>query len=221
MKAEDGFVALLYGPSTLTTNYNGVNLKIEEQTNYPFSDDIKFIITVDKDVDMKIYLRKPNWSKDLNIEIDNAKITQENGYYIIHKTWKTGDTIQISFVNEIFPVVANNSEVAVQRGALVYALEIPHREEVIKEYEIEGFKDYMVFSTDDLYKNLNLVKSENDNSFGLSYVKDKNHQNPWYDGNAHLIGELYNTELEKLIKVKLVPMGGTTLRRVTFPIKKP
>ena len=219
MKAEDGIAAVLYGPSIVATDYNGVNLTIEEQTNYPFSDDIKFIITTDKEVDMKVYLRKPNWSTALNIEVENAEITQENGYHSIKKTWKSGDVINMSFANEIFTVKGNNNETAIQRGALVYALEIPHREEIIKEYDVEGFKDYMVFSTDESYKNLELFASGNDTSFGFEYVKDENISNSWYNGNTHLSGKIYNTELDKLINVKLVPMGGTMLRRVTFPIK--
>jgi len=219
MKANEGFAALLFGPSTLRTNYNGVNIKIEERTNYPFSDDIEFIFTTDQEVKLKIYLRKPNWSKELNIEVSDAEISEEDGFYIIEKTWNTGDKLNVSFVNEIFPVAANNDEIALQRGAIVYALEIPHREEMTKEYEIEGFRDYMVFSTDDLYKNVQLIKTPEDNSFGLEYIKGSDSSNPWYDGNPHLAGEVYNKELEKLVKVKLVPMGGTTLRRVTFPVK--
>ena len=219
MKAKDGIAVVLYGPSILTTNYSGANLTIEEQTSYPFSDDIEFVFTTDKEINMKIYLRNPNWSNELNIEVVDAEITLEDGYYIINKTWKTGDTIKVSFVNEIFTVEANNNEVAVQRGALVYALEIPHREEIIKQYDVKGFKDYMVFATDELYKNLKLVSAENNISFGFEYIKDENLENSWYEGNTHLSGKIYNTELEKLIKVKLIPMGSTTLRRVTFPIK--
>ena len=221
MKASDGLAAVLYGPSTLTTSYHGVNIKIEERTNYPFSDDIEFIFTTDAEVELKIYLRKPNWSNELKIEIDGAEISEEGGYSLINKKWKTGDTIKVSFTNEIFPVTANNSELAIQRGALVYALEIPQREEITKEYEVEGFTDYMVFATDDLYKNVQLNKSPKDDSFGLKYSEDKNpiNLNPWYKGDTYLIGEFYNTELNKLMQLKLVPMGGTILRRVTFPVK--
>jgi len=219
MKAEDGIAAILYGPSTLTTNYNGANITIEEQTNYPFSDDVKFVITTDKEVDMKIYLRKPNWSKALNIDVENAEIVQNTGFYSIKKTWKSGDVINLSFVNEIFTIKGNNNETAIQRGALVYAFEISHREEIIKEYDVDGFKDYMVFSTNESYKNLELVASKNDTAFGFEYVKDENPTNSWYNGNTHLSGNIYNAELNKLIKVKLVPMGRTILRRVTFPIK--
>jgi len=221
MKTNDGIAAILYGPSTLSINYNGANLIIDEQTNYPFSDDIKFVITTDKEVDMKIYLRKPNWSKALNIDVENAEIIQENGYYSIKKRWKTGDVIKMSFVNEIFTVKDNNNETALQRGALVYALEIPHREEIVKQYDVEGFKDYMVFATDELYKNTQLNADENSTNFGFKYVADenKNNPNPWYNGDTYLTGELYNTELDKNIAVRLVPMGSTVLRRITFPIK--
>jgi len=219
MKTKDGLAAVLFGPSTLTTNYKGENLKIEEQTNYPFSDDITFVFTTDKEVNFKFHLRKPNWSTALNIEVTDAEITLKGGFYTISKTWKTGDTVRVSFVNKIFTVKANNGEVAVQRGALVYALEIPHREEIVKQYDVEGFKDYMVFATEENYKNLELIPSKNDNSFGFEYIKDKDLDNSWYDGTTHLSGNIYNAELDKSIKVKLVPMGGTTLRRITFPIK--
>lgn len=219
MKTNDGIAALLYGPSTLTTNYKGVNLKIEEQTNYPFSDEIEFIFTADTEVDFKLTLRKPTWTKEMIIDVVNAEIFHEDGYYIIHKKWKNGDTVQVSFVNEIFSVNANNGELALQRGALVYALEIPHREEVTKEYQIDGFTDYMVFATDDPHQNVQFNKSSKDNSFGFKYIKGKDSSNPWYEGSSNLSGELYNTESDKLIKVKLIPMGGTMLRRVTFPVK--
>ena len=221
MKADDGIAALLYGPSSLTTNYKGAYLKIDERTNYPFSDEIEFVINTDTEVNFKFYLRKPNWTKDIDIEVEDAKLKLEGGYYIINKTWRNGDTVKVTFKNEIFPIEANNNEVAVQRGAIVYALEIPHREEIIKEYELKGFTDYMVFATDELYKNIQLNASESDTTFGLKYVADKNQNNPnpWYNGNTHLVGEFYNSDLEKNVEIKLIPMGGTTLRRVTFPIK--
>jgi len=219
MKADNGIAAVLYGPSTLSTKFKGVNLKIEEKTMYPFSDAIEFVFTSDEAIEFNFYIRKPNWTKEMNIEVVDADITQKDGYYIINKKWQTGDTVQVSFVNKIFTVKANNDEVAVQRGALVYALEVPHREEITKEYDIEGFTDYMVFATEENYKNLELIASESNNSYGFNYVKDEASENPWYGGNTHLIGEVYNSELDELIPVKLIPMGSTTLRRITFPIK--
>lgn len=219
MKAEDGLAAVLYGPSTITTQYNGVKIIIEEKTNYPFSDNIEFVITTDTLVDFKIYLRKPQWSKELNIKVADAEITQEDGFYIVNKKWKTGDKIQVSFENSIKPVYANNNELALQRGAIVYALEIPHRKEIIKNYEVEGFTDYMTFATSESYKNIEFIKSENNDSYGFTYLKDENNLNPWYKGNTYLVGKVYDKDLNKNIELKLKPMGGTVLRKVTFPVK--
>ena len=221
MKSDDGLVATLYGPSTVTTNYNGVSLKIEEITNYPFSDDITFAFTSETEVALIIYLRKPNWTTQLNIEVADAEIVQSEGYYGIYKKWKTGDTIQVSFENEIKPVHANNNEIALQRGAIVYALNVPHREEIIKQYEINGFTDYQVFSTKENYKNLALNTSENKNSFGFKHVKSDETStiNPWNTQNGQLVGKLFNTKANKFTEVTLIPMGSTVLRRVTFPVK--
>ncbi len=221
MKAEDGLAATLYGPSTVTTNYNGVSLKIEEKTNYPFSDAITFNITSEKEVELIIYLRKPSWTTKLNIEVADAEIVLNEGYYGIYKKWKTGDTIQVTFENEIKPVLANNNEIALQRGAIVYALDVPHREEIVKQYDVKGFIDYQVFSTSENYKNLALDASENKNSFGFTYVKSDNTStaNPWNTQNGQLVGKLFNTELNKFTEVTLKPMGSSTLRRVTFPTK--
>jgi len=222
MKNDDGIAAVLYGPSTLSTNYKEVNITIEEQTNYPFSDRITFVFTVDREVEFNFYVRKPNWSTALTIDVADAEITQKGGYYSIRKKWKTGDTVQVNLKNEIFSVTANNGETAVQRGAIIYALAIPHREEIIKKYDVEGFTDYMVFATDETYKSMQLNASRSNNLYGLTYVSDKNklNLNPWYQGNTHLTGKLYNQELNTLMDVKLIPMGSTTLRRITFPIKK-
>jgi hypothetical protein len=219
MRAHDGFAAVMYGPASLTSEFNGVKVKIDEQTNYPFSDTIEFVIHTENEVEFKMYLRNPAWSKRINIKIDAAEITQENGFYFIQKKWKNGDKISISFENEIKPVFANNNEIALQRGALVYALKIPHQEEIIKEYEIDGFTDYLTFPKSESYKNIELINSEVDNSYGFTFEKEDNNTDPLYNGNTHLTGEVYDNETDRIIEVKLVPMGETVLRRVTFPVK--
>ncbi len=221
MKADGGFAAVLYGPSTLTSSYKGSLIQIEEKTNYPFSDEIEFLFTTDSEIEFKIYLRKPNWTEKLTIEIAHAEINQENGFYVIKKKWKTGDKIKVSFENEIKPVYVNNNEIALQRGALVYALEIPRKEEIIKTYDLEEFTDYMVFPTDSIYRNLSLNGFENKENFGFKYVKDlkSNNSDFWYNGTTYLKGELYDSKSKKNISVKLKPMGSTILRQLTFSVK--
>ena len=216
MKTNDGFVALLYGPSTLTTKYNSSDIKIEQKTNYPFSDKIEFIVTTDSKEEISLYFRKPGWSENITIISDGAKITPNDDYFVVKKVWKKGDIINLNFENEIKVSYANNHEISLQRGAIVYALDIPFREETIKEWGIKGFRDYFVFPTNDLYKSVELIKSDKNESFGFRYVGDNKNIDDWYDNKIHLSGKLYDTKQKKEIDVNLVPMGITVLRRVTF-----
>src|SRR5439155_11965357 len=59
---DHGLCASLYAASTVSAVVgDGVAVKIEEETNYPFSDMIKLHITAERPVRFPIYLRIPAW----------------------------------------------------------------------------------------------------------------------------------------------------------------
>lgn len=219
MKAADGFAAVLYGPVTVTSTYRGEPVKIVEQTNYPFSDEIDFSVTVEKETEFTIYLRKPGWSKKVSVASPGASVKEENGFYVIRKKWKTGDVIHLAVENEIQTEQTFDHQITLQRGAFVYAFNIPFREESIKDYSISGFRDFMVFATDTSYKYMKLIAAENKDAFGFTYTGDENNVNQWYNGHTHLSGKVFNTKTNMETEIELIPMGGTMLRIVTFPSK--
>ena len=207
MKASDGIVATMYGPSKLTTIINGVEISIEQITNYPLSDEVSFVFTAEQPVELTFYLRKPGWSQEMesNMELEQM----DNGYYAITNEWNNGDTLQVSFSNNIELKTANNDEHYLQRGPLVYAYEIPHSEKTIKSYEGTGFRDYYCFPENDNHKHLRLSDSK------WSAVNDP-YTKGFYDSKLRLKGTVIDMNNE-LVNVELVPMGQTVLRRVTFP----
>ncbi|WP_422105189.1 beta-L-arabinofuranosidase domain-containing protein [Winogradskyella sp.] len=213
MKKGDGIAAVMFGPSKLTTEIDGSKIAIEQITNYPMSDEVTFKFSMATPKTFKFYVRHPNWSD--GIEDDSAfdgpdSYLEEAGYYVLAKTWQDGDSLTVRFKNNVKVNMANNDEAYIQKGPLVYALEIPHREEAIKTYE-NGFKDYYCFPTDDTYKHLNLNENS---SFKLKtpQVTKAFHNSEWY-----MEGELFDVSKNTTIKAKLVPIGKTVLRRVTFP----
>ena len=216
MKAEDGLAAVLYGPSVLSTSINGVEVKINQQTNYPLSDKIDFNIAVSKPAIFSLYFRKPNWSKKVTVQIDGASVKEMNGYLVVDKKWKTGDIIHVSFENEVTPVQTFNNEIALQRGAIVFALAIPHQEKTVRDYKTGGFKDVLILPTNRAYPNFKIKDTDLKNVFRFQYVEDKKNVDPWYNGNIHLTGNVFNTETQKNETIKLVPLGSTILRKVTF-----
>ena len=202
-RMENGLAAISYGPSELKTDVNGVDVQIEQSTQYPYSDIIEFTISIDQPIDFTLYFRMPGWAKDAVIL--GADAVLKNGFYEVRKTWSDGDKIRVQFVHEILPQEFPNGEIYFQRGPLVYALDIPYRRENIRDYPLEGFHDYYCFAESDQHENLSLDR----NALDFSYQ----------DGvNQHLTGNMVDQSTGRVKPVKLIPMGKTVLRRITFPL---
>jgi len=212
MKASDGIAATMYGPSILTTDIDGSEVSIEQVTNYPLSDDISFKFLIEQPLEFSFYFRKPEWATDIvvsNIELQLL----ENGFYVISKEWQHGETVSISFKNEIQLKMAHNDEAYFQKGPLVYAYEIPHTERIIKSYDNSEFTDYYCFPDNDLHEEFKVGKTK------FKAVEDT--QSPgFYKSQLSLKGQLIDAN-NKAVEVELVPMGKTVLRRVTFPKLSP
>lgn len=213
MKAPDGLVAALYGPCTLTTEFRGVKVRIDEKTDYPFSDAIEFDLHPAESVELTLRLRNPQWSQGTSIECDGAKVTEDEGFYLVTKIWNPGDRVTIRFEGAILTRTAFDNSVYFQRGALVYALNIPAEEKTLRDYPIPGFHDYLHTPSNQTFRDLRVVKQGEDG--GFSFVeKGAVGENPWATPPVALRGKM--KQGEEKTEVELVPMGSTILRRVTF-----
>ena len=208
MKAKDGIASVMFGPSKLTTQINGDEVSIEQITNYPMSDEVTFKFTMNKPMTFDFLIRQPNWSDGLESSIELGELM--DGFYTISKGWKNGEEITIKFNNKIKQHKALNGEVYLQRGPIVFAFEIPHKEETIKNYNNDNFRDYHCLPTSKEYENLYISPNS---KFEL---KSKSNSGSFYDFQWELEGSLFNTAKNKNQKVTLVPIGRTVLRRVTF-----
>ena len=201
---ESGFAALLYGPCKMTTNLSGIDLSIEQKTEYPYSDKIVFEISTSEPIEFTLSLRKPQWAGKLIL--DEEQFSVEGDFYRINKQWNNGDLLSVEFEYEVEAKRLDNGEVYFQRGPLVYALEIPHRRENIKRYEVEGFHDYYCHAMNDEFRDLEWGGAD------MSINDD-------VEKGLHLTGSLVDKETKEEKAVELIPMGETVLRRVTFPVR--
>jgi hypothetical protein len=89
---EDTLIANLYGPSVITTIIKGIEVVIEQCTQYPFTDQIEFIVKVDKPLRFSLLLRKPQWSETTEFaDIDNTNLKQNDqqaDYLHIESIWE-------------------------------------------------------------------------------------------------------------------------------------
>ena len=131
--SQDGLYVHLYGSNKADTKLaNGSQIKLTQETNYPWDGTVN--ITIDQAPAEKtaLYLRIPGWVNSPTITV-NGKTAAEDvtpqSYSKLERKWQTGDKIQLNLPMEVQLMQANplaeevRNQVAVQRGPIVYCLE--------------------------------------------------------------------------------------------------
>jgi hypothetical protein len=104
---------------------------VEEDTEYPFGDDVEFVVNPAKPVRFPLYLRIPSWGENPTIEVNGkrSETKLEPGRVArIDREWKAGDKLKLSFPPK-FSVKkwGTNNTVSFVRGPLTYSLEIKEK----------------------------------------------------------------------------------------------
>ena len=140
--------ATLYASNSTTIPLKNGNVTIDQQSNYPFDDKTKFILTTEKNQNFALKLRIPTWattqfvpgalynyigktSENWSVKVNDKVVTTslENGFAVINRLWKSGDKVELvlpmplRFNSAIDAVKANNNRVAITKGPLVYCAE--------------------------------------------------------------------------------------------------
>ena len=161
---NDEIYCSFYGGSEVCIPLTKGNVKIVQQTNYPFDDNI--IIHIDSLAENQIFtlrMRIPTWTGsqfvpgDLYRYIDNnnqkwevslngkkLRATVKDGFISIRKKWKIGDRVTLHmpmplhFTHAIDKVEANLDRVCVTRGPLVYCAESEDNKFQVRKAYIEN-----------------------------------------------------------------------------------
>lgn len=132
------------------------NTRIEVRTEYPYENEITYVIYPEDRSRFTLAVRIPAWSEEAHIYLNGKSIfhksgtqkeclldhrvetREENGYVYIKKQFVRGDEIKLSLDMEpvrIFPntkIAADSNKVAFMRGPLVYCVEgIDHQGDVL------------------------------------------------------------------------------------------
>jgi DUF1680 family protein len=132
--SDQGVAAILYSPCEVNAVVgNGVKVKLTEETNYPFSDEINFTLHInDSKVDsvfFPFHLRIPAWCKTARVDINGKRWEEPEGGQIIKisRQWKPGDKLKLVLPMNISTSTWSENSVSIERGPLVYALKIGER----------------------------------------------------------------------------------------------
>ena len=138
----------LFANSTSTIAVNRKQVIIEQQNNYPWDGNLKFIVSPKSSETFSLLIRVPGWAQDqvlpsdlyqfTNATTGEIKITingqpveysMQKGYAVLNRKWKKGDVVELNLPMDVKMVQANEKlkddagKIAIQRGPLVYCAE--------------------------------------------------------------------------------------------------
>jgi hypothetical protein len=128
--ADHGLAASIYCASDVTANVaDGQEVKISEQTDYPFSDTIELTIATDKPVKFPLKLRIPGWCDAASVKVNNEdqKIdAKPDTFATIERIWSGSDrvTLKLPMALKVRVWEKNKDAISIDRGPLTFALQI-------------------------------------------------------------------------------------------------
>ncbi|MCX8160809.1 MAG: glycoside hydrolase family 127 protein [Candidatus Saccharicenans sp.] len=129
--SDNGLAAVFYGPSMVNfkAGSEGREVRIIQDTDYPFDGRIELTIYTGQPVFFPLYLRIPGWAEQASISINGGRpkeIRAAGELAVIERSWKYGDRVIIELEQPIrvhfWPGLGQAA--SVRRGPLWYSLEI-------------------------------------------------------------------------------------------------
>ena len=130
---DGGRAALAYSPGRVTAQAGGQEVTIEERTRYPMEGNIKLLVSLHSPTSFPLHLRIPSWTKNASVTVNGSpvEVSAPGSVTVISREWSDGDIVELSFPMKVTTDTWYENSISVERGPLVYALEI--QEEWVKK----------------------------------------------------------------------------------------
>lgn len=176
----------LYASNKAVIDLNGKELRIKQETNYPWDGKVNIDIQSAEPLDFVLKLRVPGWSRGevmpgdlytyrnrssepasiaLNGEVLKAKV--DNGYFTIQKKWSGTESVTLTFPMEVREVIANQQVVedrgktSLEYGPVVYAIEEIDNNAKFDKIRISGNETFNVKKMPALLEGVNVITAKN------------------------------------------------------------
>jgi len=242
---DNGLAASLYAASELNARVgNGTQVKISEETEYPFQDTIRLKLDLPSATAFPLYLRVPRWCDNISLQIDGRPVVVKStplSYIRISRQWANGDTVTLHLPMKISvrKWSANKDSVSVDYGPLSFALKIEEKWQ--KFGNQEKWPEWEVMPGSAWNYGLILDPQDPAGSFRIErkpgppatqpftpekaplalLVKARKIPDWRLDPKTNIVGLLPQSPVrssEPVEEVTLIPMGAARLRISSFPI---
>jgi DUF1680 family protein len=165
---DGGLVAVAYAPNQIKTSLGQVGITIDEATDYPFRESVRFAVHPSRSATFPITFRIPSWATGGTISVNGkatnfaalncslpdgqsvheTKCDANRAFQRIARNWKEGDTVEVRFA--VQPRVTHwfQNSATFERGPLVFALPFNAEWTELKHYA-ERSSDWQLTPKDD------------------------------------------------------------------------
>lgn len=127
--ADGGLAATLYGASTVQAEVGPQRqtVRIQEETQYPFDEEIHFTIQCDKPILFPLSFRIPGWCTAPSFFFNERPLPLpaiRNGFALLNRTFHPGDKVTLVLPMRTALTYSVDDGIGVELGPLVYSLPI-------------------------------------------------------------------------------------------------
>ncbi|MCA9258469.1 MAG: glycoside hydrolase family 127 protein [Planctomycetales bacterium] len=249
--ADGGLAALAYAPSSVTWSFaGGRTVTLTQGGGYPFREQVVIEVETDGDVAFPLHLRIPAWCRKPQLSVNGEHVDaalEPGAVTLLRRTWRDGDRVVLSLPMPLQTSEWRHHSVAVERGPLVFALDVPSELHEVERPRPEGVPD------DAMHRGYLEYVPKGPWNFGLpqevaqqiadhtqAVVADEIPLNPWNSQSAPVSLEVTGVSLPdwrvsfnsaadlplspieassqaQVRSLRLIPYGATTLRVSAFP----
>ena len=164
---EDTLYIHQYIDNTSNMKIHGDEISITQKTDYPWDERINVELALEIEKEFTLAFRIPEWCKNARILVNGQAIDRnntENGYVMLNRRWKDGDTVQLLFPMKVLrmrsnPLVRENiGRVALQYGPIIYCLEEVDNGPNLHEVRLPLDAQFDVKFEEDLFGGVNIIE---------------------------------------------------------------
>ncbi|NLY00161.1 MAG: hypothetical protein GXY83_29025 [Rhodopirellula sp.] len=238
---DQGLAAVAYGPSVVRAKVaGGTEVSVEEITDYPFDETIRFKLMSPEPVEFPLHLRVPSWAEGATVNCQGKTEPAAPGQFlVIRRRWSPGDEVVIKLPMKMRTETRYHDAVAIVRGPLVYSLRMgEHFDQLKRHHPTLPVIDWSVHPTTPWNYGLLLDRHNPERSITVAHtgkpgqqpfaqetapvvLRVKGRTIPEWKLEANSAGQTPASPVESqdpLVDLDLIPYGCTRLRITEFPV---
>ncbi len=146
---DEGLVAAAWAPCRVETRLRDVPVTVSVNTDYPFRETIAITVTPGRAARFPLLLRVPSWAEGASVRVGagGEEHLRSGALHRLEREWRGATELTVRFPMRPAVSVRYNEALAVERGPLVYSLQIgeqwsrvnadkPHRDLPHADFEV-------------------------------------------------------------------------------------